>query len=135
MTSQPLNTSLYEKVKAEAKKKFKVWPSAYASAWLVKEYKRRGGKYKGKRDSQSGLSRWFAEEWIDVCHLPKKVACGRPKGGYSADKYSRKYPYCRPLNRINNKTPRTARELSATALKRRCSKKRATPRKRLTSNK
>jgi len=33
--------------KAQAKKKFKVWPSAYASSWLVKEYKRRGGKYSG----------------------------------------------------------------------------------------
>ena len=31
--------------KAAAKRKFKVWPSAYASAWLVKTYKKRGGKY------------------------------------------------------------------------------------------
>ena len=30
-----------------AKKKFKVWPSAYASAWLTKTYKARGGKYSG----------------------------------------------------------------------------------------
>ena len=29
----------------EAKKKFKVYPSAYANAWLVKTYKKRGGKY------------------------------------------------------------------------------------------
>ena len=33
------------KVKAEAKQKFDVWPSAYGSGWLVKEYKRRGGTY------------------------------------------------------------------------------------------
>ena len=33
--------------KEAAKKKFKTWPSAYGSAWLVKEYKRRGGKYSG----------------------------------------------------------------------------------------
>ena len=26
-------------------KKFKVYPSAYANAWLVKTYKKRGGKY------------------------------------------------------------------------------------------
>ena len=31
--------------KSAAKRKFKVWPSAYASAWLVKTYKKRGGKY------------------------------------------------------------------------------------------
>jgi len=28
------------------KRKFKVYPSAYANAFLVKEYKRRGGKYR-----------------------------------------------------------------------------------------
>ncbi len=44
---KPTNPKLYAKVKAEAKKKYKVWPSAYASSWLVKEYKKRGGGYKG----------------------------------------------------------------------------------------
>ena len=28
-----------------AKRKYDVWPSAYASGWLTKEYKRRGGTY------------------------------------------------------------------------------------------
>jgi len=41
----PINKALYARVKAEAKKKYKVWPSAYASGWLTKEYQRRGGKY------------------------------------------------------------------------------------------
>lgn len=41
----PKNKALYSKVKSEAKKKFKVWPSAYASAYVVREYKKRGGKY------------------------------------------------------------------------------------------
>ena len=44
---KPTNPKLYASVKAQAKKKFDVWPSAYASAWLTKEYKKRGGKYKG----------------------------------------------------------------------------------------
>lgn len=44
---KPTNMKLYNSVKAQAKKKFDVWPSAYASSWLVKEYKRRGGKYSG----------------------------------------------------------------------------------------
>ena len=44
--ARPANSALYAKVKAEAKRKFKVWPSAYGSGWLVKEYKRRGGTYK-----------------------------------------------------------------------------------------
>jgi hypothetical protein len=44
--SKPANPSLYARVKAEAKKKFKVYPSAYANAWLVRTYKKRGGGYK-----------------------------------------------------------------------------------------
>ena len=41
----PKNPSLYAKVKAEAKKKFKVYPSADANEWLVRTYKKRGGTY------------------------------------------------------------------------------------------
>ena len=43
--SKPTNPSLYSRVKAEAKRKFDVYPSAYANAWLVKTYKKRGGGY------------------------------------------------------------------------------------------
>ena len=32
----------------------KRWPSAYASGWLVKEYKRRGGKYSGEKSVKVG---------------------------------------------------------------------------------
>ena len=42
----PTNPSLYARVKAEAKRKFDVYPSAYANAWLVRTYKKRGGKYR-----------------------------------------------------------------------------------------
>ena len=38
----PTNPSLYARVKAEAKRKFKVYPSAYANGWLVRTYKKRG---------------------------------------------------------------------------------------------
>lgn len=44
--SKPTNPSLYARVKSEAKQKFDRWPSAYASAWVVKTYKARGGGYK-----------------------------------------------------------------------------------------
>jgi hypothetical protein len=44
--SVPTNPALYASVKAAAKRKFDVYPSAYANAWLVREYKKRGGKYK-----------------------------------------------------------------------------------------
>ena len=43
--SKPKNPALYARVKAEAKRKFKVYPSAYANAWLVRTYKKRGGTY------------------------------------------------------------------------------------------
>ena len=41
------NPSLYRKAKAKAKAKFDVYPSAYANGWMVQEYQRMGGKYKG----------------------------------------------------------------------------------------
>jgi hypothetical protein len=41
----PTNKALYSRVKSEAKRKFDVYPSAYANAWLVKTYKKRGGGY------------------------------------------------------------------------------------------
>ena len=42
----PTNKKLYARVKAEAKRKFRVYPSAYANGWLVRTYKARGGKYR-----------------------------------------------------------------------------------------
>ena len=39
-------TKLCPRGKAAAKRKFKVYPSAYANAWLVREYKKRGGTYR-----------------------------------------------------------------------------------------
>ena len=37
---------LCPKGKAAAKRKFDVYPSAYANAWLVRTYKKRGGGYR-----------------------------------------------------------------------------------------
>lgn len=42
----PTDKALYGQVKAEARRRFKVYPSAYANGWLVREYKKRGGKYR-----------------------------------------------------------------------------------------
>jgi hypothetical protein len=44
--SVPTDPALYSRVKSEAKKKFDRFPSAYASSWIVKTYKDRGGGYK-----------------------------------------------------------------------------------------
>lgn len=42
----PTNKKLYARVKAATKRKFAVYPSAYANAYLVREYKKRGGRYR-----------------------------------------------------------------------------------------
>ena len=52
--AKPTNPALYARVKSEAKRKFDVYPSAYANAWLVKTYKKRGGGYSGK-DPRKGM--------------------------------------------------------------------------------
>lgn len=49
------NPSLYAKAKAKAKAKFDVYPSAYANGWMVQEYKRMGGKYKGATGGEVSL--------------------------------------------------------------------------------
>ena len=124
--SEPKNKKLYEKIKnkikADLQAKGKRW-SAYASGRLVNEYKKKGGTYTGSKKSGKGISRWFKEQWIDVCHYPKIVPCGREA------KSTRKYPYCRPLNRLSKSTPKTAKELTEKERKRRCSQKRKSPRK------
>ena len=60
-----VNAALYDKIHASIKKKLKKqgrgW-SAYASGQLVQEYKRRGGKYRGKKPAKNrGLRRWYSE--------------------------------------------------------------------------
>ena len=124
----PINKTLYARVKREAIQKFDTWPSAYASAWLVKEYKRRGGKYHGRKPKDSGLQQWFSEKWVDVCYWPKRRSCGRPKASKG---YAEKYPYCRPSKRVNSRTPRTVQELTPKQRKSRCQKKRRSPKRRV----
>jgi len=58
MANIPTNKALYNRVKSEAKRKFKVYPSAYANAWLVRTYKKRGGGYR------VGKKKW-AEKVVD----------------------------------------------------------------------
>jgi len=75
----------------------------------------------------SGLKRWYKEEWIDVCQLPRIVPCGRK----SAKKSSRKYPYCRPRYKITSKTPKTAKSLTRAEIKKRCKRKRKNPTRKI----
>jgi len=99
MARKPLDQDLYDSVVAEAKRKFAVWPSAYASGWVVKTYKERGGRYAGVgRKERTGLTKWFGEHWVDLSRPIREGGevvgyepCGRKRSDDPAE-----YPKCRP---------------------------------------
>jgi len=49
-----INKRLFAEIKREAKKKFKVFPSSYATNWIKSEYKKRGGEFKSRKKIVSG---------------------------------------------------------------------------------
>lgn len=120
---EPQNKALYQKVVEDAKNRFKVWPSAYASGWVVRRYKELGGTYSGKKQDAS-LARWYKEEWVNVCKRPY-VPCGRSKASLDD------YPYCRPTKRITKETPKTVSELTEKEIKERCQRKKKNPMKKI----
>lgn len=101
-----LNPKLYLEVKKEIIKQYPKH-GAYRSMMIVKKYKEKGGKYSGvKEKNKTTTTDWRAEEWINVyAYLKegKKVPCG--------DKSYINKSACRPLKRINDKTPETIGEL------------------------
>lgn len=106
--SLPTNQKLYEKIKLRANRKFESKTGIYRSSWIVREYIKAGGKYKGKKNSD-GLKRWFKEKWVDLNRKTsngKYAKCGRK----STKKGS--YPLCRPSKRVSRKTPKTYKQLS-----------------------
>jgi len=64
--SEPADMELYNRVKREAKDKFDVYPSAVANAWVVREYKKRGGKYKRKTKKTA--------DTLDLSHISEEDA-------------------------------------------------------------
>ena len=93
--SVPANPRLYEQVKQEIYARIPIH-SAYRSAQLVQEYKRRGGTYLGKKPTD-GLAQWFKEEW--------RTQSGSPVYESPSDVF-------RPTRRIAETTPLTFGELS-----------------------
>lgn len=94
MANVPTNKKLYEAIKARIKSRYSTWPSAYASAALVKEYKEAGGKYRSM--ARGGLTKWFDEKWVDLSR-PK------PGGGYEpcgrSEAKGEDYPKCVPASK------------------------------------
>ena len=52
----PTNPGLWSKMKARAKAKFDVYPSAYANGWAAKQYKAAGGGWKTKKEDVNELA-------------------------------------------------------------------------------
>ena len=46
MANCPTNRKLYSRIKSRVRKKYKVYPSAYANGSLVRQYKSAGGRYR-----------------------------------------------------------------------------------------
>jgi len=80
--SNVANPSLYRKARAKAKAKFDVFPSAYASGYMVQEYKRMGGKYKGAKKAEGGEMKGLKPIPADNKGLPKLPKKVRNKMGF-----------------------------------------------------
>ena len=50
---KPTNPALYARMKAKAKRKFAVFPSAYANGYAVQQYKKMGGTWSTKSTKNS----------------------------------------------------------------------------------
>jgi hypothetical protein len=59
----PTNPSLWSRAKAEAKKRFDVYPSAYANGWAAKWYKKRGGGWKSEKTESYDITDPSQREW------------------------------------------------------------------------
>ena len=52
----PTNPSKWSNYKGQAKKKFDVYPSAYANAWAAKKYKAAGGGWKKEQSGEASMT-------------------------------------------------------------------------------
>jgi hypothetical protein len=66
--NEPTNPGLWSRAKAEAKKRFDVYPSAYANGWAAKWYKERGGGWKTthKESNTSADREWGTSSLTDI---------------------------------------------------------------------
>jgi hypothetical protein len=126
----PKNLKLYKQVKKDADAKFKNH-GIYKSSWIVREYKKRGGEYKGSKPTKKqGLKRWFEEKWTRVGKDGKTT--NKPCGRSSKEmKNNVKKGLCRPLKRVTKNTPKTIKELGTEVLIKRYIKKMKNPDKNI----
>ena len=99
--------------KAAARRKFKVYPSAYANMYasaVCSGKIKPGGKKKKKKTGGliqlkegGGLRKWVSEKWVDI-GAPKKDGKFQPCGRKNAKTSKRKYPKCVPLAKAKRMT-------------------------------
>ena len=104
---------LCPKGKAAAKRKFDVYPSAYANMYasaVCSGKIKPGGKKKKKKTGGliqlkegGGLRKWVSEKWVDI-GAPKKDGKFQPCGRKNAKTSKRKYPKCVPLAKAKRMT-------------------------------
>ena len=102
MPNKPNNPELWERAKQEAKKKFSVYPSAYANAWASKWYKERNGTWSKSSSIKKDLREWFGEKWVNLAKPIRrngKIVDYEPCGRKSSVKTDEKYPKCLPKKR------------------------------------
>ena len=131
-------SSAYKKSKRMADQKFGEKTSAYKSMYIVRMYKKYGGKFSKSRDANRGLTRWNREKWIRINpntgsplrRNGKLVSCGRSQ---TEMKNNERKGLCRPYKRISKNTPKTAKQLGKTEMKRRSRIKTKYPNKYVSS--
>jgi|TARA_R110000824_G_C15144430_1_gene670345 hypothetical protein len=69
----PTDASKWSYYKSQAKKKFDVYPSAYANGWAAKQYKAAGGGWKKSKTENKGL-------WHNINAKKKRGEKSSPKG-------------------------------------------------------
>ena len=115
---------LCPKGKAAAKRKFDVYPSAYANMYasaVCSGKVKPGGKKKKKtikKKTGGGLRKWVGEKLVDI-GAPKKNGKFQPCGRKNAKTSKRKYPKCVPLA----KAKRMSASQKTSAVKRKRAKK------------
>jgi hypothetical protein len=78
---RPTDKDLYSQVKAAARKKFDVYPSAVANAWVVQEYKRRGGSYRTEKASSPAWQRKEGKNPKGGLNAKGRASYARETGG------------------------------------------------------
>lgn len=64
----PTNPELWSRAKSEAKKRFDVYPSAYANGWAAKWYKEKGGGWKSEsnEDNTPADREWGTDSLVNI---------------------------------------------------------------------